>query len=218
MSSNAHEFHIVVAAWTTSTFDPAINHAFAVTVSTSPLVAIVAAGNSVEAPIPQQHLHSRPPPSQQVDTSADQPIVEEDDPYNRVMPGVDASTVSPASADGVITVGSSDIEDRWAAWCNYGPAITVIAPGVDVAAPRLIHQIETTADMTVSHEFELVNGSSVSTGIVAGAFGRTAAIYGPRQGAWNVEAIKRSFLANRERYSIAGVPAGTSNKFVRIVD
>src|SRR4051812_37624 len=46
--------------------------------------------------------------------------------------GVLASTQSPASAPEAITVGAVDISNTRPDWSNYGDAVDIFAPGVDV--------------------------------------------------------------------------------------
>ncbi|KAG6871813.1 hypothetical protein C0995_016237 [Termitomyces sp. Mi166 len=46
--------------------------------------------------------------------------------------GKQASNYSPACAPSAITVGASNITDDEALFSNYGPAVTMLAPGVDV--------------------------------------------------------------------------------------
>ncbi|KAM6496408.1 serine protease [Amanita muscaria] len=48
--------------------------------------------------------------------------------------GIDASNVSPARAASALTVGASDIGDTFAWFSNFGPAVKIIAPGVDVVS------------------------------------------------------------------------------------
>ncbi|MFF3772302.1 S8 family serine peptidase [Streptomyces sp. NPDC002232] len=49
----------------------------------------------------------------------------------------DACEVSPASADGVLTVAASDIGDRQASFSNHGPCVEIFAPGQDIVSARL---------------------------------------------------------------------------------
>ncbi|OCK80105.1 subtilisin-like serine protease-like protein PR1A [Lepidopterella palustris CBS 459.81] len=46
--------------------------------------------------------------------------------------GVDAGNYSPASEPSACTVGGTDINDAMARYSNYGSAIDILAPGVDV--------------------------------------------------------------------------------------
>ena len=45
---------------------------------------------------------------------------------------IDANNVSPARAAGAFTVGASDIRDVRADFSNYGTALNIFAPGVNV--------------------------------------------------------------------------------------
>lgn len=45
-----------------------------------------------------------------------------------------AGYYSPASAPSAITVAASDSADRFATFSNYGSAVDIIAPGVDIVS------------------------------------------------------------------------------------
>jgi cerevisin len=47
---------------------------------------------------------------------------------------VDASTTSPARIKEAITVGASDISNNRAAFSNFGAAVDVFTPGVDITS------------------------------------------------------------------------------------
>ncbi|MFI8513314.1 S8 family peptidase [Streptomyces sp. NPDC085460] len=49
----------------------------------------------------------------------------------------DACTVSPASADGTLTVAASNQWDEEASFSNYGPCVEVYAPGQDIVSARM---------------------------------------------------------------------------------
>ncbi|RST24480.1 S8 family peptidase [Streptomyces sp. WAC04770] len=68
----------------------------------------------------------------------------------------DACNVSPAAADGVVTVGASDREDRETSFSNWGSCVSLYAPGADVVSARL-------GGGTVS-----LNGTSMASPHVAG--------------------------------------------------
>lgn len=48
--------------------------------------------------------------------------------------GTDACSYSPPSAEGVISVGASDINDMAPSWSNYGTCVDVYAPGVSITS------------------------------------------------------------------------------------
>ncbi|MEU3202445.1 S8 family peptidase [Streptomyces cyaneofuscatus] len=73
----------------------------------------------------------------------------------------DACDVSPAAADGVVTVGASDRQDRETAFSNWGSCVSLYAPGADVVSAKL-------GGGTVS-----LNGTSMASPHVAGV----AALY-----------------------------------------
>ena len=45
---------------------------------------------------------------------------------------IDASTISPAHNEAVITVGASDVDDVRATFSNYGAVLDLFAPGVNI--------------------------------------------------------------------------------------
>ncbi|MFG2669363.1 S8 family serine peptidase [Streptomyces sp. NPDC048445] len=49
----------------------------------------------------------------------------------------DACTASPASAHEVLAVGASDRTDRQTGFSNYGPCVSLFAPGQDIASAKL---------------------------------------------------------------------------------
>ncbi|MFF2227957.1 S8 family peptidase [Streptomyces globisporus] len=73
----------------------------------------------------------------------------------------DACDVSPAAADGVVTVGASDRQDRETSFSNWGSCLALYAPGADIVSARL-------GGGTVS-----LNGTSMASPHVAGV----AALY-----------------------------------------
>ncbi|MGW1202541.1 S8 family peptidase [Streptomyces cyaneofuscatus] len=73
----------------------------------------------------------------------------------------DACDVSPAAADGVVTVGASDRQDRETAFSNWGSCVSLYAPGADIVSAKL-------GGGTVA-----LNGTSMASPHVAGV----AALY-----------------------------------------
>jgi len=86
-------------------------------------------------------------------------------PFDKNAP-LNACQTSPAStgyssngANGIVTAGATDEEDRVAAFSNYGPCVDIHAPGVNVTAPWLMSEGGT---ITAS-------GTSFASPYVAGA-------------------------------------------------
>lgn len=48
--------------------------------------------------------------------------------------GANACYTSPASANGVVAVSATDIEDTAPVWANYGPCVDIYAPGVSITS------------------------------------------------------------------------------------
>ncbi|MFC8828966.1 S8 family peptidase [Streptomyces sp. NPDC057137] len=51
--------------------------------------------------------------------------------------GVDACSVSPASADGVVTVGATDKTDKQSGFSNHGRCLSLYAPGAAIVSAKL---------------------------------------------------------------------------------
>ncbi|MFD3484266.1 S8 family peptidase [Streptomyces sp. NPDC058665] len=51
--------------------------------------------------------------------------------------GVDACSVSPASAEGVVTVGSTDRSDKQSSFSNHGKCLSLYAPGAAIVSAKL---------------------------------------------------------------------------------
>ncbi len=71
----------------------------------------------------------------------------------------DANTTSPASAPNAITVGAIDVTNTRAWFSNYGAALDVFAPGVDVLSTWIGPN---------NNETETISGTSMATPHVAG--------------------------------------------------
>lgn len=71
---------------------------------------------------------------------------------------MDAKDTSPANTPRAITVGATDITDTRAFYSNFGPAVTIFAPGSNVTSDWIG---STTAVKTIS-------GTSMATPLVAG--------------------------------------------------
>lgn len=76
--------------------------------------------------------------------------------------GRDAANYSPASANGVITVGATNIDDVKASWSNFGSRVELFAPGVSTLSAGISSN---TATATMS-------GTSMASPHVAGAAAR----------------------------------------------
>lgn len=92
--------------------------------------------------------------------------------------GKDTKDFSPAGLDGVITVASTDLQDKRVGFSNWGRQVDIAAPGIDVLSLRargtdlLIHEIDNyksgTAFVGDDQRYYRVAGSSFSAPFVSG--------------------------------------------------
>lgn len=80
---------------------------------------------------------------------------------------VETLFIAPASCDDVITVGAMDKDGKLADFSNYGHAIDVVAPGVEVYAEG------TPYGMPEDVQMKAVNGTSFAAPIVSGLIAET---------------------------------------------
>jgi subtilisin family serine protease len=116
---------------------------------------------------------------------------------------VNAATVSPAHVTEAITVGAYNPANLFAAFSNYGPALDLLAPGVEV--PSLLPS----QDGAV--RTGRMSGTSAAAPHVTGAVARYLAQHPtatPKQ--------VRDALVGSSQPHIGGVPPGTTNRTVWI--
>lgn len=82
---------------------------------------------------------------------------------------VDASLLSPARADAVITVGATDINDQRASFSNFGPDVDIWAPGVEIIS----------LGITSNNALKTLDGTSMATPFVAGLVAYFLGLEGP---------------------------------------
>lgn len=119
--------------------------------------------------------------------------------------GMDASTVTPAHAAGAITVGAYDEKNRFAGFSNYGPAVDLLAPGVDILSVGL--------DTKGRKTGVWLTGTSMAAAHVAGA-----AVLFLSQYKKATPAQVRKYLLSAAKADITSVPANTTNKTVWVGD
>ncbi|KAF3916838.1 Oryzin [Dactylellina cionopaga] len=87
--------------------------------------------------------------------------------------GTDASGYSPASAPNAITVGAIDINNNIASFSNYGSAVDIFAPGVNVLSSW------SKLSLTPNSETNVISGTSMACPHVAGLAAYYISTYGP---------------------------------------
>ncbi|HET7585205.1 MAG TPA: S8 family serine peptidase [Gemmatimonadaceae bacterium] len=112
----------------------------------------------------------------------------------------DACTESPSSTPSAITVGASDINDRFASFSNFGSCVDVLAPGVGITSDWAT---SSTATNTIS-------GTSMATPHVTGA----AALYLSGHTGATPSAVANALVASASCGHVTGVPQGTPNKLL----
>ncbi len=110
---------------------------------------------------------------------------------------MDACEFSPARVPEAITVGASDIENKMAAWSNYGTCIDLYAPGVNILSAGI-------ADDT---SFKYMSGTSMAAPHVAGI----VALYLSNNPQATPVEVHQAIVANSTPNMISEVPSGQSN-------
>lgn len=105
----------------------------------------------------------------------------------------DACDVSPAAADGVLTVGASDRQDKETLFSNWGSCLSLYAPGVDIVSARL-------GGGTVS-----LNGTSMASPHVAGV----AALYKQENPSASPAAVSRWLTDTATPDVLSGLTQGS---------
>ena len=116
--------------------------------------------------------------------------------------GADADNYSPARVREAITVGASDINDSYASFSNYGTAVDIFAPGVNI--PSASHM----SDQSVVS----MSGTSMSAPHVTGV----AALYISTHPAATPAEVEAAIKANGTVNRLSGLPAGTNNLLLNV--
>ncbi|MFE6000580.1 S8 family peptidase [Streptomyces sp. NPDC056454] len=107
----------------------------------------------------------------------------------------DACDVSPAAADGVVTVGASDRQDRETSFSNWGSCLSLYAPGADIVSAKL-------GGGTIS-----LNGTSMASPHVAGV----AALYKEENPSATPAAVTRWLTDTATPKVLSGLGQGSPN-------
>ncbi|MCI4043420.1 S8 family peptidase [Streptomyces sp. TRM75563] len=110
----------------------------------------------------------------------------------------DACDVSPAAADGVVTVGASDRQDRETSFSNWGSCLELYAPGADIVSARL-------GGGTVS-----LNGTSMASPHVAGI----AALYKQENPSASPAAVARWLTNTATPDALSGLGQGSPDRLL----
>ena len=108
-----------------------------------------------------------------------------------------ACNESPGSSPSAITVGATDITDRFASFSNFGTCVRINAPGVNITSAWIGSN---TAIMTIS-------GTSMATPHVAGA----SALYLQAFPAATPAQVRSALVGNATANVLTSVPAATPN-------
>jgi subtilisin family serine protease len=112
----------------------------------------------------------------------------------------DARNQSPARIAQAITVAASALNDTWAGFSNHGPAVDIIAPGVQILS----------AGHTSPDALDILSGTSMASPHVAGAGARCLQA---NPGA-NPGQVTNCILSVASVGRISGVPGSTVNRLL----
>ncbi len=119
--------------------------------------------------------------------------------------GIDASTITPAHAAGAITVGAYDVYNRFADFSNYGPAVDLMAPGVDILSIGL----DENSDIIRAQ----MSGTSMAASHVSGA----ALLYLAHNPGASPSDV-RNALMDASKATVWNMPDGTTDRTVWVGD
>ena len=103
---------------------------------------------------------------------------------------------SPACASGAIAVGAVDKSDARASWSNYGPALDIVAPGVDILST---YSCIAVGDCT-NYWYAWMSGTSMSAPHVAGV----AALILDKNPDYTVDQVKEAIYNSAEDLGATG--------------
>ena len=114
---------------------------------------------------------------------------------------VDARTTSPARVPEALTVGATDSADRQASFSNYGPALDIYAPGVNITSAWLRGGTNT------------ISGTSMASPHVAGA----AAVLLSQNGTLSPAGVAAELDRVATRGVVEGEGVGSPDELLRVV-
>ena len=114
---------------------------------------------------------------------------------------VDARTTSPARVPEALTVGATDSADRQASFSNYGPALDIYAPGVNITSAWLRGGTNT------------ISGTSMASPHVAGA----AAVLLSQNGTLSPAGVAAELDRVASRGVVEGEGVGSPDELLRVV-
>ncbi|MGK5534029.1 S8 family peptidase [Streptomyces sp. URMC 129] len=117
--------------------------------------------------------------------------------------GADASTSSPARVGEAITVGATDRNDTKPSWSNYGPAVDLFAPGVDITAGWKTSDTSTNT----------ISGTSMAAPHAAGA----AAVYLAGHPGSTPSQVASALVNGATSGVLSSLGSGSPNKLLRLV-
>ncbi|MFJ4963176.1 Extracellular serine proteinase precursor [Streptomyces sp. ADI96-02] len=110
----------------------------------------------------------------------------------------DACDVSPAAADGAVTVGASDRQDRQTDFSNWGRCLALYAPGADIVSARM-------GGGTVA-----LDGTSMASPHVAGV----AALYRQKNPSATPAAVARWLTATATANTLSALGQGSPDRLL----
>lgn len=124
--------------------------------------------------------------------------------------GTDVSNIYPAAYDDVLTVAATDSADQRAGFSNYGPAVDVAAPGVDILTLRAAGtDFYREGTHIVGTQYYRANGTSLAAAHASGL----AALLFSKNPSWTPKQVMAQIVGTADDIGDPSIGSGRINAF-----